>query len=246
MRDQRGTRFESTARDHVEHARREEVRDELRQPQCRQRRLFRRLDDEGVAGGERRSGLSRRKHEGMIEGDDSGHDTKRFANGDVHPVGPHRNGSPVHFRHQAGEEIDLRRRDLRVCHHGANGIAAVDRVEQRELHAAFARTTAANRRSAAARSSGGTSRHNGNAACALATAAPHVGRRSVGGVAERLTRPGTRQFEEISGERAMPRAAVIEVAMGGETGQSLRPKHVAPWEGKGSVEESRCTIWGNA
>src|SRR5262249_39678314 len=60
-------------------------------PQRGKRGLLRWLYYHGIAGGERRRRFSRAEHEGMIEGDYPADDAQRFADREIHDVGPHRN-----------------------------------------------------------------------------------------------------------------------------------------------------------
>ena len=55
----------------IEHAGRQYAVDQFGEPQRGERRLFRRLHDHGIAGGERSGGLARAEHERMIEWDDA-------------------------------------------------------------------------------------------------------------------------------------------------------------------------------
>ena len=68
--------------DDVEHARRQPgLEQQLREPHRHGRIAFRRLEDEGIAAGERRREFPHRDHGGEIERRDAGDDAKRLAHG---------------------------------------------------------------------------------------------------------------------------------------------------------------------
>ena len=69
----------------------------------------------------------------MIERNDARHDAHRLADRKIDGIAAHRNRCALHFGDEPGEKFELHRRDARVAHHLANRIAAVRRIDQREL-----------------------------------------------------------------------------------------------------------------
>ena len=77
VRDEHVAHRPAGAREDVEHARRQLVRDQLREAQRAERRPGGRLEDDGVAGGERRAQLPGRHVQGVVPGRDRGDDAHR-------------------------------------------------------------------------------------------------------------------------------------------------------------------------
>ena len=126
------------AGDEVPHARRQDAVDQLGEPQRGQRRLLRRLNHDGVSGGERRRRLARDEHEGMVERDDASDHAEGLAHGEVHRVRSDRDRGPFHLGDEAGIEIELRGAHLRVAPHFGVGVAAVGGVDHGEVVAVLA------------------------------------------------------------------------------------------------------------
>ena len=112
-------------------------------------------------------------------------------------------------------------RDVRVAHHRPHRVAAIDRVECREL----ARVLAHDRREASQRLGALLRRHVAPGRKCLPRALDggiDVGRPGVRGMTERRTGAGTRQIVVLPGERPMPRASVVEIAMRGQNRRRAR------------------------
>ena len=67
----------------------------------------------------------------------SSHNTKRLAQGHIHPIRPHRDRVALHFSHKTGEKLHLGRRDGRVAAHLGIWVAAIGRVHHRKLISAL-------------------------------------------------------------------------------------------------------------
>lgn len=78
MRRQRFPAFDPSGED-VQHARREDVAQDLGQTQTGEGSLVGRLDDDGIASGQKRGHLRTRKHGRVVEGDDTGDHARRLS-----------------------------------------------------------------------------------------------------------------------------------------------------------------------
>ena len=132
VRGQRGTRLAS-ASDAVQHPRGEQAVQDLHQPDGRQRRLFRRLEDDRVARRERRGDLACREHERVVEREDPCDGAERLPERVVQRAVRGRDGLALDLKHQSREIVQLGGRDLRVHLHCTHGIAAVGGVQQRQF-----------------------------------------------------------------------------------------------------------------
>jgi hypothetical protein len=132
MRDERHARV-ATTRDDVEHAGWKHAVPELGDAQRRQRRLIRRLDDERVAGGERRAALARREEQRMIERADPADHPERLAQRVVEGAGADRDRAALDLGDEAGKVFHVGRADLDVEAHRLEGISGVERFEPGEL-----------------------------------------------------------------------------------------------------------------
>ena len=94
----------------------------------------------------------------------------RLAHREVDHVRAHRDRRALHLGDEAGVELDLRGADHRVADHLVRRVAAVGRIDHRQLLAVLAHDLG-DAPSIRARSSGSTLRHSANAAFAAATAA---------------------------------------------------------------------------
>ncbi len=132
MRRQCGAALAS-ARKHGEYAGRKERSDKLRESQRGKRRLLGRLDDESVAGGERRPGAHRGEQQWMVERVDARDHAQRLAQRVVQHAGAHRDRAASDFADQAGEVFHAGGADSRVVYHLGDRIAAVGGVDEREF-----------------------------------------------------------------------------------------------------------------
>jgi ParB family chromosome partitioning protein len=107
MLDDRLPDLRSRAGHDVEDAwRQADLERDLGERQRRQRRLARRLDDDGVAAGERRCDLPRRQQQREVPRHDCGDDADRFPQGVGQVVAFDRDGLAVDFVGPAGEILE--------------------------------------------------------------------------------------------------------------------------------------------
>jgi hypothetical protein len=121
----------ATPADHVDHASREDLGQQLAELQRGERRLLGRLEHAGVARGQCRAELPCRHHQRVIPRCDGGHDADRVAADHAREAGEvfSRHGTG-HRPARAGEESEHvgNGRDL-VAERGRVGFAAVERLE---------------------------------------------------------------------------------------------------------------------
>ena len=98
-----------------------------------ERRLFRRLHHHGIAGRDGSADFSGAEHERMVERDDAPDYAARLAHREIDDARSHRDRGAFHLRHQAGVEVDLRRRNGRIHDHLVHRIAAIGGVDHRQL-----------------------------------------------------------------------------------------------------------------
>ena len=205
------------ARHQIPHSGRKDAVDQFGKPERGQRRLFGRLDHDGVAGGERGGRFSRDEHEGMIERDDTADHAKRLAHREIDRVRPHRDRGALHFGDQAGVEIELRGAHLGIAHHLGVRIAAIGGVDHGELVAILAQHVgdgaqhlgAFERRQAPPFGKGSFGGGDGGL---------RVGRRAVDHLTQRLACSRADAVDVTRRFRLLPPAGVIGVAVGREIG----------------------------
>ena len=141
------------------------------------------------------------------------HHAERLAQRHVDGAVAHRNRLALHLAGKAGEVLELCARGVHVARHLGNGIAAIRRVEQRELVGVLAQSL---RRSHAVRRrarAGACRAMPANAWCAARAAASTSAR-----IGHARSRRGCRpvagiERRRIATVRALPLAAVVEIAM---------------------------------
>ena len=133
MGHERVARLLAVAGDHVQHAGREHLAGELGEAQRRGRGVLGRLDDDRVAGDQRRDGLAGGEHQRMVEGNDPPDDAERLHQRVVHAPEVSGDRLAAQLERQAGEIAQLAGRLLRVAAHLANRAAVLDHIEQGEL-----------------------------------------------------------------------------------------------------------------
>ena len=134
MHDQSVARLVAEPRDDVDDAGREDLVDQLREPECRERGVLGRLEDDRVAGDERGNHLPRREHERVVERDDPADDAERLQQRVVDAVRLARDRLAARVQRQAGEVAEQPDRlQGRVVAHLADRTPVLAHVEQREL-----------------------------------------------------------------------------------------------------------------
>ena len=149
----------AVAGDHVQDARREDLRGELRQAQRRQRRLLGRLEHDDVAGRERRRDLPDGHHQRVVPGRDLADDPDRLA-ADHRRVAAHVLAGRAALEHarRAGEEAEVvggdrhlvARRRHAACRRSATRAARAPRCSRRSRRRASAASRRARRASSRA------------------------------------------------------------------------------------------------
>ena len=123
----------SIAGDDVDCAGRKDAFAQLTQPQARQRSLFRALDHDAVAGGERSRGFFGTETEGVIEWIDLADDTVGLPPRKVKMARTLRGGLALDLGDEPGEIAQRVCRPDHVTVHPGDGVAGIDRVHQRQL-----------------------------------------------------------------------------------------------------------------
>ncbi|MCY1526860.1 hypothetical protein D9M68_619040 [compost metagenome] len=135
VRYQRAADGRAASEDDIDHARRQQLIDELGQAQGGQRGLFGGLEDHGVAGGERRAELPGRHHQGVVPGRDGGDHADRVAadhRGEARQVFPgRRTGKAAAGAGEEAEHIGYGGKLVVQC--GGVGFAAVVGLQLRQL-----------------------------------------------------------------------------------------------------------------
>ena len=130
---QRRSRLGAAARDDLQHVGRQHVLQQLDDPHDRQRVLLRRLEDDGVAGRQRRGALGRGVDRRPVERDDPADDAVRLVDGvagdraEVEGVARHLVGQAAVELEGADAELDVERAGLAV------GLAHLQRLERGQL-----------------------------------------------------------------------------------------------------------------
>ena len=124
----------AVARDHVDDAGREDLGDVLGHHERRERRLFRGLEDDDVAGGERGADLPDAHHERVVPRRDLAHDAHRLA-ADHRRVAGHvlAGGLPLEVARGAREVPQVVRRDGNLVPDDPDRLADVRRLDLAEL-----------------------------------------------------------------------------------------------------------------
>jgi hypothetical protein len=151
----------------------------------------------------------------MVERDDAPDHATRLAHREVDNIGAHRDRGALHLGDEAREELDLRRRDLRVGEHLLDRIAAIGGIDHGEFAGVLAQdlrdpledARALQRRHAPPFAERGFGRRDRGI---------HVGRAAIRDLAERFTGAGIDGVGVAAVLRRMPLAAVIGVAMLGQ------------------------------
>ncbi len=108
------------------------VERELREPERGERRQLGRLENDGVAAGERRADLPGRDVERKVPRDDGRDDTERLAERHVHPARD-RDGLAVVLVDRPGIEVEDRRNHADLAARARDRLADVLRLDLREL-----------------------------------------------------------------------------------------------------------------
>ena len=125
---------DAVARDHLQHAGRQELLRQLGEAERRQRRLLRRLQDLDVAGGERRPQLPDRHHQRVVPGRDPGDDPERLAADDRRvALDVLAGGLALERARGAGEEAEVVGRERHLVAGDRHRLADVLRLELRQL-----------------------------------------------------------------------------------------------------------------
>ncbi len=94
---------------------------------------LRRLDDDGVAGHQRRGQVRGGEQERVIEWHDARHHAIGFAQREVHPVGRCRHAVALHLGAEAGEEVEVVGGHVDIAAEAGDGVARVGGFERQDL-----------------------------------------------------------------------------------------------------------------
>ena len=132
-----------SAGDHVDDAVRQVRQRPLDQPQRRQRRQLRGLDDDGVAGGQRRRDLPAEEQQRVVERHDGRDDAERLLDGEVDLMfGRRRDRRAVRVARDLRVVLEAGRRPLDLVEVLDARLAAFERQQLRQLRAVLAHQAA--------------------------------------------------------------------------------------------------------